>query len=151
MAEAAAVCLEDQGHPEAAHLAVQGGYTTSFRLIRPSVTEQMRRSYNDAEVATENGAYGVAILLIRELAGFTVVEKSRKGTGFDYWLGRDEEHPFQNKARLEVSGIRRGDDNTVRARVNEKRKQTRRSDPSLLQAYVIIVEFSRPLAHVVQR
>jgi hypothetical protein len=47
-------------------------------------------------------------MLIRQLTQFTVIERSRKGTGFDYWLGSEDEAgelPFQNKVRLEVSGI----------------------------------------------
>ena len=43
---------------------------------------------------------------------YTVIHRSRKGTGFDYWLGdekNEDELPLQSKARLEVSGIRRAD------------------------------------------
>ncbi|MFN6464941.1 MAG: hypothetical protein RMZ41_024410 [Nostoc sp. DedVER02] len=51
-------------------------------------------------------------MLIRQLTEFTVIERSRKGTGFDYWLGSEEETgelPFQNKVRLQVPGIRKAD------------------------------------------
>jgi hypothetical protein len=48
-----------------------------------------------------------AILLMRALTGYTVIERSRKGTGFDWWLGT-EDNLFQGKVRLEVSGILRG-------------------------------------------
>src|ERR1035438_522994 len=34
-----------------------------------------------------------------------VVLRSRKGTGFDYWLGKGGDAAFAAKARLEVSGI----------------------------------------------
>jgi len=46
-----------------------------------------------------------------------VIERSRKGTGFDYWLGSADEVgelPFQNKVRLEVSGIGKADDSFER-------------------------------------
>lgn len=150
-AEAAAVCLEDQGHVRRAVLHVTGHYTEFLAVIWPGVTDQMRRCHNDPEVATEWGAYGIAILLIQDLVGFTVIERSRKGTGFDYWLGADEEWIFQHKARLEVSGIRSGDDATMRSRIARKLGQTRQSDAMGIPAYVIVVEFSRPMAWVVRK
>jgi hypothetical protein len=151
LAEAAAVCLEDQSHRGTAILFVAGDYETTFEILWPEVTEQMRRCYNDLEVATESGAYGIAILLVRELVGYTAVEQSRKGTGFDFWLGSDEDEFFQHKARLEVSGIRSGELNSVQIRVNQKIRQTKRSDALEIPAYIVVIEFSRPLAHLVQR
>jgi hypothetical protein len=109
----------------------------------------MKRCYNDPDRATELGACAVAILLIRDLTGLTTIEQSRRGDGFDYWLGSAEELSFQ--ARLEVSGVRVGDDTAVRARVNQKLRQTHRSDASGLPAYVVVVLFSRPMAYVVTR
>jgi hypothetical protein len=93
------------------------------------------------------GAVGIAVLLAKKEIGYAVIERSRKGTGFDYWMGDDSEIPFQNKARLEISGIRNGNDNEIKARVKQKLKQTDRSD-GYLPAYVIVVEFSCPLAEV---
>jgi len=40
----------------------------------------------------------------------------------------DEELPFQNRVRLEVSGIRSGDSSRVKARVKQKKEQTNPSD-----------------------
>lgn len=147
LAEAAAVCLEQQGHASGVTMEVNGAMDCSYDVCWPEVTEQMRRCYNDLEVATENGAYAVAIPIVRELTGYTVVERSRKGTGFDYWLGEESELPFQNKARLEVSGIRRGNDAGIRARMKAKLDQTKPSD-GILPAYAAVVEFSRPVAQV---
>ncbi len=109
MAEAASICLEDRGHEIAINLDVQGDYNKAFALHRMSTTDQMRRCHNDLQDATELGAYGVAILIIRNLTNLTVVERARKGTGFDYWLGDEDELPFQYKARLEVSGVLEGE------------------------------------------
>jgi hypothetical protein len=49
------------------------------------------------------GAVGVAVLLSKQLTGFTVIQRSRKGTGFDYWLGDEDELPLQNKGRAATS------------------------------------------------
>ena len=51
---------------------------------------------------------------------------------------------------LEISGIREGNDQQVKARVQQKLKQTDRSDGAL-PAYVIVVEFGEPLAEVQEK
>ncbi|MEB3337992.1 MAG: hypothetical protein VKJ46_11045, partial [Leptolyngbyaceae bacterium] len=84
-----------------------------------------------------------------KLTNLTVIERSRKGTGFDYWLGIQDSAsilPFQRMARLEVSGIRKGHQGQINARVKQKTEQTRPSDAQGLPAYIIVVEFSRPIS-----
>jgi len=150
LAEAGAVCLEDQGHSNGVELKVYGEFIEAFKVYWPNVTGQMRLCWNDYEVTTEYGAYGIAILLIHDLTALSIIERSRKGSGFDFWLGREDELPFQNKARLEISGIRKGDDRMVKTRIQQKLKQTERSKGSF-PAYIVVVEFSKPLSHVVKR
>jgi hypothetical protein len=153
LAEACAVCLEQQGHSQGVEILVNGDFNAKFELYWQPVTEQMLRCWNDEEFTTEQAAYGIAFLIIREITDLTVIERSRKGTGFDYWLGTldaDEELPFQNKVRLEVSGIRKGDSSRVQARVKQKKEQTKASD-GLFPAYIIIVEFSIPLSFVARK
>ena len=121
-------------------------------MVWDSTTEQMRRCWADLEVATEHGAYGIAALLIPVLTNLTIVQRSRKGTGFDFWLGpmSADEVLFQKKARLEVSGIRKGSESQIKARLRQKKEQTKRSD-GVLQAYIVIVEFGEPQSRVVRR
>jgi hypothetical protein len=107
----------------------------------------MRRYWNDLEEATEQGATGLALLLLRSLCGYTVVERSRKGTGFDWWLGTDDDL-FQAKARLEVSGLLRGSNRRFNSRMTARKKQTRRSARSRLVAYVVVTEFGTPRSRV---
>ena len=151
LAHAGAVCLESQGHEQGTGLQVRGLKEEEHALQWPAVTDQIQRGLNDPEDATEHGALGIAILLIKMLVGYSVILRSRRGTGFDYWLGDTTSPPFQDKARLEVSGIRRGDDKLVKNRVSQKLKQTNASDNSGLSAYVVVVEFGRPLADVRQK
>ncbi|HUW08742.1 MAG TPA: hypothetical protein VM537_03390 [Anaerolineae bacterium] len=151
LAEAGAICLESQGHKQGHRLAVQGVDEKQYALLWPEVNDQIERCLNDPDVATEHGAVGIAILLAKKLLGYTAVQRSRKGTGFDYWLGDDASPPFQNTARLEVSGIRNGDDTAVKGRVGQKMKQTSVSDGLGLPAYIVVVEFGRPLADVRKR
>ena len=145
LAEAGAVCLESQGHTRGAYLTVRNGANNSYRLDWPPVTDQARRTWNDDDEATEDGAAGIAVLLASRKIGYAVVLRSRKGTGFDYWLGEDV---LDFKARMEVSGIRNGNDSQVRARVQEKLRQMNRSNALGLPAYAIVVEFGRPLAEI---
>ena len=111
----------------------------------------MTRCHNDSEVATEHGAVGIAILLVKKVVGYSVIQRSRKGTGFDWWLGNEDELPFQNKARLEVSGIREGTAAQVSARVREKISQVAPSDDTGLPAHAIVVEFGQPSAEMRQK
>jgi hypothetical protein len=114
LAQAAAVCLESQNHSSGVELRLTGRRT--FVLQWTPATEQMRRCWNEAVEATEFGACGIAFLLILKLTEFTIIERSRKGTGFDYWLGRDDQL-FQKKARLEISGILKGDKSAFSVRL----------------------------------
>jgi hypothetical protein len=115
------------------------------------VTDKMISTWADLEDAVEHGAYGLAFLLVLSITGLTIIERSIKGTGFDYWIGDNDPFPFQNKARLEVSGILNGSNKTIRTRLKEKTDQTIKSDNLSLKAYIIIVEFSAPLSQVKTR
>lgn len=155
LAEAAAICFDNQGHGESCYLSVLWAVEQrAFTLHNLQVTESMRRAYRDLQEATELGACGVAILIARELTGHTAIERSVKGTGFDYWLGAVHSpdsglEPLERKARLEVSGILQGTIEIIEARIREKIHQTRRSAGDY-PAYIIVVEFNRPGAWMVQ-
>ncbi len=152
LAEAACVCLDHQGHTSPTSMKIRGQVMAEAAVTWQIPTDQARRCWADLEVATEHGACGVASLLLREISDLQVVERSKKGTGFDYWLG-DKDDPaalFQGKARLEVSGIRNGSDSVVATRVRQKLRQTERSEGTL-PAVVIVVEFSRPQCRVVEK
>ena len=148
LAEAGGVCLESQGHTQGVQLIVRGYSDNVYTLVWPPITEQSRRSWNDPENATEYGALGIGILIVKAEIGYEVIRRSWKGTGFDYWIGEASDEGFVNKAGLEISGIRDGDEHIIRARVREKLQQTDRSEHLRLEIYVIVVEFGRPLAEV---
>lgn len=151
LAEAASICLEASAHISPVALLVRGDYNQTISLKFLPVNDQMRRTHGDPDVATERGACAIAILLLSALREYTLVQRSYKGTGVDYFLGRKDDFLFQNSARLEVSGIRRGSEAEIRRRMRVKLEQTERSDASQLPAIIVIIEFSRPLAEVAQR
>ena len=136
LAQAGAVCLEHQGHQLDTRLIVRGHSNHSYRLAWSPVSVQARRGWNDPGEATEDGAAGIAVILANQEVGYMVIARSRKGTGFDYLLGdRDvlnvsdtervatagwsqilDDASLIVRGRMEVSGIMRGNDSTVRAR-----------------------------------
>ena len=150
LAEAAAVCLEHREHASGAHLTVQGIAAETFEVHWQAVAEKMRKCWADMQAATEHGAYGIAFLLIIDLTEYTIIERSCKGTGFDYWLGTKQDELFQKKARLEVSGILAGEEREIKDRVRQKKKQTDPSDGER-PAYIAVIEFSAPTARVVKK
>ena len=149
IAHATAVCLDDQDHQSGVQIAIVSDFKGTFEFHWDAITEQMRRTWEDEQYATEHGAYCLAFLLIMELTGLSVIERSRKGPGFDYWLGEPSELPFQNKARMEVSGIRNGTRGQINQRVREKMEQVSPSDGTY-PAIIVVIEFSRPEAQVHQ-
>ena len=151
LAEAASVALERHKHQNPVTLKARGAFVVQFALEYFKINDQMRRTYGDPDENTEEGACGIALLLLINLTNHTVVRRSRKGTGVDYFLGDANDFLFQNTARLEVSGIGKGTEQEIKRRVREKKTQTEQSDALTIPAYVVIVEFSTPVAEVIFR
>lgn len=154
LAEAASVCLDAQGHASPKPFEVSGAVTHQHMLHWIAVTDQMRRCFNDLEDAGEQGAYGIAALLVNEHTELEVVERSRKGTGFDYWLGpKGSQDGFftSSTSRLEVSHLGKGSASEIRARVKKKLGQTAPTDAYGLPALVVVVEYGTPLARVADK
>jgi len=113
-----------------------------------SVDDKIKRTYNDTQEATEWGATAISFLIIKNCTPFTVIERSYKKTGFDYWLGYINDPLFQKKAKLETSGIlKESVTNTVKSRVKMKMEQIRKTN-NTIPGYVIVVEFSKPFSEV---
>ena len=149
LAEAAGVCLESQEHSPGVALTIRGYRDGSYSLTWVPVSEQARsRAYNEQTRATEMGAAGIATLLAQRVTGYLVMEPSRIGTGFDYWLGELSGGNLEYRAGLEVSGIRRGSHVDIRTRMREKLQQASQSGDQRWETYAIVIEFGRPLAEV---
>lgn len=151
LSENAVVCLSRQKHHSGVEMKCHG-INDQPEVIEwvTLYTDQMNRSHNDQEVATEYGAVCISILYALHHTDYTIVQRSRKKTGFDYWLGNKNDILFQNAARLEVSGIFDGE-KMVQARVQQKLKQVGKSDNTGLQAYISVVEFSQPSISFVKK
>lgn len=150
MAEAATMCLDGEGHPSPVTLSVEGDFNEHFQIDCLTVTDQMRRGYGFDLRTTDLGACGIALNLLTALTDYEVVEEAARGTNFDYWIAPKGAFLFQGSAKLEISGLRHAADADVDRRTREKVAQMNRSSHTL-PGYVIVVEFSRPVARVVQR
>jgi hypothetical protein len=95
LANAAGVCLEERRHGLGVVMAIRGDLTASYVLRWPKIDERIRSEWSDPQEATEQGACGIAILLIVNLTDYHVVQRSWKGTGFDYWLGLKDDLLFR--------------------------------------------------------
>lgn len=149
LAEAASVCLKNEGHKSLVELGVEGVFEETLAVRRLGVTLRMALSHYDEEEATEMGACGVALLALRNLANRIVLQRARKGMGFDYWVGPAEGSLLQQAEHLEVSGIRRGSESAIKARLLEKTRQTQRFRTTT-PAWVAVVEFSSPVLRLVK-
>ncbi len=101
----------------------------------------------DTQENTEWGATAIALMMAEQESGCTIVERSVKGTGFDWWLGEDDDDfgIFQKKARLEISGIlEENRNNTIEKRVKEKIAQTKVSSHTRLVAHISVTDFKSP-------
>jgi len=147
--ESCVVCLTRHKHNNlGTSINIYGDKEINCSLIWDNIyNEQLDRTWADQFYATEHGAVCLAILLALKLTDFTIIEKSARKNGFDYWLGQKGDFLFQKKARLEISGIFKGAEKDVNARYKVKVKQTNQSDSLNLPAYVGIVEFSKPIAN----
>jgi hypothetical protein len=151
LAECASLCLSLNGHRKETMLSLVGDFRRMVAIRPLNVSDVVTRTHNDLEVAAEMGAYGVAFLLIQVLTPLTVIERARKKTGFDYWLGDKDDELMQRKARLEVSGLHKQSEQAFRRRIKIKIEQTKVSDSLNLPAWVIVVHFRHPKAHVEER
>ena len=142
------VALHKCNHPSPVTLSVDGMTRHDYTLNwDDNYNDQLARTYADEQSMTERAAIAISILLALKQTSYTVIERSRKGTGFDYMLGEKDDPFFNPKARLEISGIlRESPQNSVNSRYQQKEKQTSISDDMQLPAYISIVEFNTPKA-----
>lgn len=153
LVEAGEFCLLSNSHTSGVKLQIDGIQNCQCILEWDGeLTTQMKATWNDLQDATESGAVALAILVAINFTNYIVVERSFKGTGFDYFLGHDDtgNYPFERKARLEVSGIWKGARAKVRERLKVKTKQVSVSNHMKMPAYVGIVEFGYPSTDLIQ-
>ncbi len=132
LAEAASYCLHKNQHPNPVSLRIDGDNEMTCHLKWEVITPEYHNTYADLVEAANFGAAAVGMLMARKFVGERMFVRSVIGTGCDYWLGdSDSRGIFQVHARLEVSGILKGSETLIRARVKQKLRQTGRSEMAL--------------------
>lgn len=151
--DSALICLDHNNHKSPTNLKVDGQDKIDFVLNwKNKITLKMRNTWKDLQEATEKGAEGIAVLLVSHLTHYKIIERSAKGTGIDYWMSeKDSILPFQNSARLEISGLLKKNDSDYKQRIKKKKKQTEQSDNTNIPAYIAVIEFESPKATLVKR
>lgn len=146
MRQACIVCLDSQSHKSGAEFSVNDQKT----LIQwaQEVDDKIMRNWRDLQEATEYGASAISVLLAERETNYTCLERSSKGSGFDYYLGDEDDFGiFQHKAKLEISGIlSETKTNTVKQRVKEKKDQVDKYAKENMQAHICVTAFSAPKA-----
>lgn len=163
--EAGILCLTYHKHSAGVEMSVREAYRGAVKEIvgltwAHIIDDDSLNSW--AEEAIDDGAVALAALLIVNLTRYTVIQRSFKGTGFDYWLmeadtyqaARDQNEIISGQthgsARLEVSGDKEAKKiSEINARIKKKTNQTDKSDHLNLPALIVVIEFSRPEAYMV--
>ncbi|MCU0480101.1 MAG: hypothetical protein MUE54_02685 [Anaerolineae bacterium] len=153
--DACLICLDNQNHYQPITLnLVENKQPQNVEFIwNQPLTDQIRRTWRDLYEATEYGATGLAILLVIQRTSYTILERSVRGMGFDYWLldkesAQSSELITQGNARLEISGILRANtESVIQSRIKEKLNQV--ALDTTFPTLIIVVEFSRPEVHMV--
>lgn len=152
-AEACSVALQKNNHQNPT-LDVDGDFNGSFLISRNQISALA--GWEDNFDVAEYGAIAIAFFLVDTYSNYTVIRQSVRGTGFDYWLGykrTDKKFDPQNffLARLEVSGIFKGDTAEIKRRTQIKINQITKSANLGLPAFISITEFSNCKSHLVKK
>jgi hypothetical protein len=150
LAEAAIFCLEYCGHKTGVELNLElddGQEQISLNWYS-ELSPDAASTWQDEQELVEYAAVGIALPLILQVTDYSDVQRARKGSSVDFWLGRKDEYGFPIlEALLEVSGIlKENPGNTLNARLKQKKQQVQRSPYRNLPVYIIVVEFSMPKA-----
>lgn len=140
--------LHRSGHQDGVQMELKGDRKANISLRWDDYFDDMiDRSWKEINYCTDHAAVCISCLLAVNETEYTVVERSRKGDGFDYWLGHKSDILFKRAARMEISGIlSESATNTIERRLNIKMRQTEQSDSTGLSAYISIIEFGKPKA-----
>lgn len=151
LAEAAALCLESNGHQSGLTIQLGGDVETSFQLFWTDVvTEQVKKTWKDKNESSEYGATAIAILVLLGLTDFIISERGIQTGTADYLLTTKENNSnLQNLkppiAHLEVSGIwGEKPGNTINVRLRDKKKQVKAAIDRGETVFIIVTEFGIP-------
>jgi hypothetical protein len=139
--EAARVCL-DRHHDSPKEFTLENDRVESIAKVEWEVTDsRVQAALANADDATRDGAYAVAIAATELLRGIVAVHRAETKTGADYYIAPigEELEDLENWWRLEVSGTHL-DKSAVKRRLRDKLEQARKGK-SKLPALAAVVGF----------
>lgn len=142
-AQGARVCLDRHHAPPRAMRIERESRTEDCSLNWEATSEDVRNAWGNSEDATRDGAYILALAAIEHTEELVAVHRAQSRSGADYFVAPigSKKGDLENAIRLEVSGIDKSDPPKLRARLQQKKEQTRRGD-SDKPAIAIVVGFS---------
>lgn len=138
-------------HESPAELAVvpDPGSTSRMEVAWTGPSAQDRRAHGNTDDATEFAAYGLGLLTVDVHFSLLALRRAQSRSGGDYWLvpagsevGADDARDFDRTdlVLLEVSGIGRDTEASMRFRLTQKAEQVRRFEKKL-PALALVVGF----------
>ena len=131
--EAARVCL-DRHHQPPTDFSLQKLELNISAIAQWETTdEQTRRAWFNETDTTESGAYSFVLAAVELLDEYVAIHRAETRTGADYYIapkGAKPDH-LEDCLRLEVSGVDRGSESTVKQRLNLKLKQAAQGNSNL--------------------
>lgn len=125
-AEAARVCLSRHHKSPTEMMVTAQRPEQSCRLKWRPVGDRERAAWANADDATRDGAYSVAIAAVESELNLFAVARAETRTGADYYVTpRRRIRHLEDAYRLEVSGIDRGDGSAIATRLRQKVQQAR--------------------------
>ena len=134
LVEAACVCFSRHHQSPVMLILKQDGSSEQCRLLNfDDADKALQRAYANDIDATENGACGVALVVLEAVTGLVASGRAETLTGADYYVmppgaAFDD---LENSIRLEVSGVDGGTSADVRRRLREKIAQTKKGQSNL--------------------
>ena len=131
--QAAEVCFSRYHESPVDIQLCDNGQSTSALLHWRIPDQRIRDAWANADVATENAAYGCVISGVERTRSLFAVRRAETGTGADYYIGPlgSGVDDLKGCFRLEVSGVGDGSAQDVARRLAQKVTQARNGSSSL--------------------
>ena len=127
------MCLARHHWPPASFGLKKDGSRLTATLNWQSPNDRTRSAWANDNDATEAGAYACVLAAVELLDGLVAVRRAETLTGADYYIAsrRDTPEDLENCLRLEVSGVDRGPESKLTARLRAKLDQAAAGNSNL--------------------
>ncbi len=157
MQEAVVMCMEPHRHSSGVPCDLRNfdEVLADLRIQwKMSYSERIRQSFGDSRNAAERAGEAIAILIILAFTNYTVVERARIKSGFDFWLSQtdsDDDYLFQHEMGLEAKGLSHARyPSDITGAIKDGIAQIAESVNAQVPAIVVATDFSRPTIYMVR-